>query len=205
MSSRVRLCLNFGSLGPVAALEVSLLSRAFSGIYVPICAAPRMLSANTQQDESICNARGNVFTIAQSKSWKPLGAWQLGLDYLAYGGNGDYGLDKLSSTLLTGSTMRMDNIITASINSTNFYLGYLGLGITKGSFGNSVADSPLTQAVKNYGWIPSYSYGYTAGAYYSKCEGRSRPVSDLTTYSGCFWYALFSDTRRLRCEPICAA
>ncbi|KAK6220473.1 eukaryotic aspartyl protease [Colletotrichum tabaci] len=122
-------------------------------------------------NESICNARGNIFTIAQSKSWKPLGAWQLGLDYLGYDGNGDYGLDKLSSTLLTGSTMRMDNIITASINSTNFYLGYLGLGITKGSFGNSVADSPLTQAVKNYGWIPSYSYGYTAGAYYMGASG----------------------------------
>ncbi|KAJ0166085.1 hypothetical protein CTA2_8768 [Colletotrichum tanaceti] len=121
--------------------------------------------------ESICNARGNVFTIAQSKSWNSLGAWQLGLDYLAYGGNGDYGMDKLSSTLLTGGTMRMDNITTASINSTNYYLGYLGLGITQGGFGNSVADSPLTQAVKNYGWIPSYSYGYTAGAYYMGASG----------------------------------
>ncbi|EXF85652.1 eukaryotic aspartyl protease [Colletotrichum fioriniae PJ7] len=122
--------------------------------------------------EPLCNtARGNVFTIADSKSWNPLGAWQLGLDYLGYGGNGDYGLDKLSSTLLTGDGMSMDNIVTASINSTDYYLGYLGLGITKGSFGNQVAESPLTQAVKNYGWIPSYSYGYTAGAYYMGMSG----------------------------------
>ncbi|KZL87016.1 eukaryotic aspartyl protease [Colletotrichum incanum] len=123
-------------------------------------------------NEPLCNsARGNVFTIADSKSWNPLGAWQLGLDYLGYGGNGDYGLDTLSTTLLTGDGMRMDNIITASINSTDYYLGYLGLGVTKGSFGNQVAESPLTQAVKNYGWIPSYSYGYTAGAYYMGVSG----------------------------------
>ncbi|GKT85346.1 eukaryotic aspartyl protease [Colletotrichum tofieldiae] len=113
----------------------------------------------------------NVFTVADSKSWNPLGAWQLGLDYLGYGGNGDYGLDTLSTTLLTGDGMRMDNIITASINSTDYYLGYLGLGVTKGSFGNQVAESPLSQAVKNYGWIPSYSYGYTAGAYYITLGG----------------------------------
>ncbi|WYZ45322.1 hypothetical protein EsH8_VIII_000638 [Colletotrichum jinshuiense] len=122
--------------------------------------------------EPLCNtARGNVFTIADSSSWSPLGAWQLGLDYLGYGGNGDYGLDTLSTTLLTGDEMSMDNIVTASVNSTDYYLGFLGLGITKGSFGNKVAESPLTQAVKNYGWIPSYSFGYTAGAYYKGTSG----------------------------------
>ncbi|GKT48607.1 uncharacterized protein ColSpa_08788 [Colletotrichum spaethianum] len=123
-------------------------------------------------NELLCtSARGNVFSIADSKTWNPLGAWQLGLEYLGYGGNGDYGLDTLSTTLLTGDGMRMDNIITASLNSTDYYLGYLGLGVTKGSFGNQVAESPLSQAVKSYGWIPSYSYGFTAGAYYMGAAG----------------------------------
>ncbi|OLN87960.1 Aspartic proteinase yapsin-3 [Colletotrichum chlorophyti] len=122
--------------------------------------------------EPLCNsARGNVFTISNSKTWNPLGAWQLGLNYLGYGGNGDYGLDTLSATLLTGGEISMNNIITASINSTDYYLGYLGLGLTKGSFGDQIAESPLTQAVKNYGLIPSYSYGYTAGAYYKGTSG----------------------------------
>ncbi|KAF9881858.1 eukaryotic aspartyl protease [Colletotrichum karsti] len=122
--------------------------------------------------EPLCNAaRGNVFTVADSKSWDPLGGWQLGLDYLGYGGNGDYGLDSLSTTTMAGDAISMDNIITASINSTDYYLGFLGLGITKGSFGNEIAESPLTQAVKTYGWIPSYSYGYTAGAYYKGTSG----------------------------------
>ncbi|KAL0944334.1 eukaryotic aspartyl protease family protein [Colletotrichum truncatum] len=122
--------------------------------------------------EPLCNnARGNVFTFSDSKSWNSLGAWQLGLDYLGYGGNGDYGLDTLTTTTLAGKAITMDNVITASINSTDYYLGFLGLGITKGSFGNEIAESPLTQAVKNYGWIPSYSYGYTAGAYYKGTSG----------------------------------
>ncbi|KAI8276393.1 hypothetical protein K4K56_001130 [Colletotrichum sp. SAR 10_98] len=122
--------------------------------------------------EPLCNsARGNVFTVTDSKSWDPLGGWQLGLDYLGYGGNGDYGLDTLSTTTLAGDAISMDNIITASINSTDYYLGFLGLGITKGSFGNEIAESPLTQAVKTYGWIPSYSYGYTAGACYKGTSG----------------------------------
>ncbi|WDK11616.1 eukaryotic aspartyl protease [Colletotrichum graminicola] len=65
----------------------------------------------------------------------------------------------------------MDNIITASINATSYYLGFLGLGVTKGSFGNQVAESPLSQAVKQHGRIPSYSYGYTAGAHYMGVSG----------------------------------
>ncbi|TDZ26395.1 hypothetical protein Cob_v000823 [Colletotrichum orbiculare MAFF 240422] len=122
--------------------------------------------------EPLCSsARGNIFSVADSKSWDSLGAWQLGLDYLDYGGNGDYGLDTLSTTTLSGKSMTMKDIITASFNSTDYYLGYLGLGITKGSFGNEIAESPLTQAVKTYGWIPSYSYGYTAGAYYKGTSG----------------------------------
>lgn len=132
-----------------------------------------------------------------------MGGWQLGLDYLGYGGNGDYGLDTLETTTLTGDKVTMDNIITASINSTDYYLGFLGLGITKGSFGNQIAESPLTQAVKTYGWIPSYSYGYTAGAYYSKSmPPRWAPCMALTFGRGHFRYAVLRDTGRIRRKPI---
>ncbi|KAK1597289.1 eukaryotic aspartyl protease [Colletotrichum navitas] len=122
---------------------------------------------------SLCNsARGGVFEMAGSKSWSSLGTWQLGFDYLNNGGNGDYGLETLSATLLEGDgLLSMDNIITASINTTSYYLGFLGLGVTKGSFGNRVAESPFSQAVKKYGRIPSYSYGYTAGAHYMGVSG----------------------------------
>ncbi|KAK1988582.1 eukaryotic aspartyl protease [Colletotrichum cereale] len=123
--------------------------------------------------DPLCNnARGDVFNMADSKSWNSLGAWQLGLSYLDRGGDGDYGLETLSATPFKGiGGLSMDNIITASINSTSYYLGFLGLGVTKGSFGNQVAESPLSQAVKKYGRIPSYSYGYTAGAHYMGVSG----------------------------------
>ncbi|KAK1963344.1 eukaryotic aspartyl protease [Colletotrichum sublineola] len=124
-------------------------------------------------NEPLCNsARGGVFQMADSESWNSLGAWQLGLNYLDRVGDGDYGLETFSATLLEGDGgVSIDNIITASINTTSYYLGFLGLGVTKGSFGNQVAESPLSQAVKKNGRIPSYSYGYTAGAHYMGVSG----------------------------------
>lgn len=73
-------------------------------------------------------------------------------------------------TALTSSDTQfaMDDVITAAVNSTDYYTGFFGLGIAQGRFGDDVHESPLTQAVKQFGLIPSYSYGYTAGAYYSR-------------------------------------
>jgi hypothetical protein len=97
-----------------------------------------------------------------------MGTWELGLDYLGNRANGNYGLDTMiSSSPISGSTLNMAGTLVATINTTDYFLGTLGLGITRGNFGGSVIDSPLTQAVSGSGLIPSYSYGYTAGAHYS--------------------------------------
>ncbi|KAM5348308.1 hypothetical protein ACJ41O_008132 [Fusarium nematophilum] len=61
----------------------------------------------------------------------------------------------------------MTKVLMAAINTTDYLNGLFGLGITQGNFSGRVAESPLTQAVKDFGWIPSYSFGYTAGAHYS--------------------------------------
>jgi hypothetical protein len=121
-------------------------------------------------DSSQCSTlRGNTFDFKNSSTWYPLGKWQLGLDYLGLPGTGDYGLETVASVSpITNQGFSMNNVITASVNTSNFFTGFLGLGIVEGSFGDKVAESPLTQAVKTFGWIPSYSFGYTAGAYYSK-------------------------------------
>ena len=96
-----------------------------------------------------------------------MGIWGLGLDWLGYGGNGLYGLDLLESHGTDGDTLfSMQSTLTAAINTTDYFLGFFGLGITQASFGDVVAKSPLTQAVEAYGLIPSYTYGYTAGAHY---------------------------------------
>ncbi|KAI6748605.1 hypothetical protein HG530_015378 [Fusarium avenaceum] len=118
-------------------------------------------------------ARGGVFNPQESSDWSPLGIWQLGLNYLGYGGNGDYGRDHISmQSPLSDTPYTMDDVLIATINTTSYLHGLFGLGITQGNFNGTVADSPLTQAVAQYGLIPSYSFGYTAGAYY-----RNTPVS----------------------------
>lgn len=60
----------------------------------------------------------------------------------------------------------MSQVLIAAINTTDYFIGQFGLGISAGVFNDKTADSALTQAVKQFGWVPSYSYGYTAGASY---------------------------------------
>ncbi|RFU74103.1 eukaryotic aspartyl protease family [Trichoderma arundinaceum] len=125
-------------------------------------------------EEPHCTAsRGGIYTPFASKHWSYMGIWQLGLEYLGYGGNGQYGLDTVNAySTITDIGFGMSNVLMSTINTTDYYIGLLGLGITQGTFGHEVAQSPLTQAVHTFGWIPSYSYGYTAGASY-----RNIPVS----------------------------
>lgn len=62
----------------------------------------------------------------------------------------------------------LDNSLVSVFNTTEYYNGFFGLGIVSGEFNQQVHDSPFSQMVAEYGWFPSYTYGYTAGAYYSK-------------------------------------
>ncbi|KAI0132238.1 aspartic peptidase domain-containing protein [Xylariales sp. AK1849] len=117
---------------------------------------------------ALCTAaRGNVYNISASNSWSPLGAWQLGLQYLGLGGNGDYANETVvvfdSATRLQTALQKQ---VVGAINDTGYYTGFFGLGITPGRFGSAVAPSPIAALVENDSVIPSHSYGYTAGAYY---------------------------------------
>ncbi|CAG7564808.1 unnamed protein product [Fusarium equiseti] len=118
-------------------------------------------------------ARGGIYDAEESTDWTSLGTWQLGLSYLGYGGNGNYGRDLINTqSPLTSEPFTMDGVLIASINTTQYLTGLFGLGITQGNFNGTVAESPMTQAVSEYGLIPSYSFGYTAGAHY-----RNMPAS----------------------------
>jgi hypothetical protein len=98
-----------------------------------------------------------------------MGTWQLGLDHFNYSANGRYGLDSLRiDPISSEQTLSMSHVLTSAYNSTDYYLGILGVGVTQGNFGDKVAKSPLTVAVEEFGLSPSYSYGYTAGAHYRK-------------------------------------
>jgi hypothetical protein len=53
------------------------------------------------------------------------------------------------------------------LDSTEFWLGSLGLGIQSSRFeGTTNHLTFLSSLVETEGLIPSHSYGYTAGAYY---------------------------------------
>lgn len=88
---------------------------------------------------------------------------------LPYGGNGDYGLESIAFTnTLSGKTTSVNSALMAAINDTDYYQGYIGLGVAQGRFGRNVTNPFITQLVETYGVIPSHSYGYTAGANYGK-------------------------------------
>ncbi|KAL7805342.1 aspartic peptidase domain-containing protein [Trichoderma gracile] len=157
----------FWAIGPGGCLKSTSTSQHDRGppLYARHLARP---------EEPHCTAaRGGIYTPFASKHWSYMGIWQLGLEYLGYGGNGQYGLDTVNAySKITDIGFGMSNVLMSAVNTTDYYLGYFGLGITQGNFGREVAQSPLTQAVHTFGWIPSYSYGFTAGASY-----RNTPVS----------------------------
>ncbi|KAI0402082.1 aspartic peptidase domain-containing protein [Xylaria palmicola] len=121
----------------------------------------------------LCNdARGGVFNRNASKSWSPMGVWQLGLKTIGIQANGDYGME----TVVVYDSVRrwqtsLNKLLVAGINDTAAYTGFFGLGITDGNFGGVVAQGPLASLVQQSGIIPSHSYGYTAGAYYAGTKG----------------------------------
>ena len=88
---------------------------------------------------------------------------------LPYGGNGDYGLESFAFTdTIHGTTTAVKSALVAAINDTDYYQGYIGVGVAQGRFGKNVTNPFLTQLVETYGFVPSHSYGYTAGANYGE-------------------------------------
>lgn len=127
----------------------------------------RLLMTGFTDEPHCVAARGGIFTPSTSQEWSSLGTWQLGSSYLGVNGNGDYGLGDIAQDSASNASFTMPNVLMAVINTTDSFIGQLGLGIIEGNFSTRVVDSPLTQAVETDGWIPSYSYGFTAGASYS--------------------------------------
>lgn len=122
---------------------------------------------------AICaSLRGGLFNSTQSSTWTPEGFYDLGLDtQLGFSGYGGYGLDDVTFGT-TGVTLT-DTIIS-TINSTEYWIGFFGVGIVPGNFSTFTATSPISDLVEKEDVIPSHSYGYTAGAKY---QLKGEPVS----------------------------
>ncbi|PQE10187.1 eukaryotic aspartyl protease protein [Rutstroemia sp. NJR-2017a WRK4] len=124
-------------------------------------------------NDSICAAnRGNIVDPYKSSTWQPEGAFDLSLDpQLGFEGYAEYGLDRID---FGTSNVSAPSIIVGSINTTEYWLGFFGLGIIPGSFTQNTVLGPISVLVETANVIPSHSYGYTAGAKYQQ---KGEPVS----------------------------
>ncbi|KAK1776061.1 aspartic peptidase domain-containing protein [Copromyces sp. CBS 386.78] len=115
------------------------------------------------------DARGGVFDYHISETWHTLGAgaYELGMNHIGVRRNGDYGLDTVAFVdTKASSATSIDGVLIAAVNATEYYQGYIGLGVTQGNINHNVTNPLITQLAEVDGMIPSHSYGYTAGAYY---------------------------------------
>jgi hypothetical protein len=134
-----------------------------------------VLSLTRRQSATACiTKRGGIFKANQSSTWSSIGPYALNFQpALGVTGSADYGLDTIS----VGDAISVPEQIVGIMNSTEFLLGSLGLGVIPSNFSSKNQPTFLTSMVENQSAIPSHSYGYTAGAYYRKiycvvCSGR---------------------------------
>ena len=145
-----------------------------------------VIGADGCDGTSTCfDERGGTFKRNASSTWKDQGKLWLGLDaQLGFGGQGNYGLDRIA----IDNDTSVDDQIIASLNTTDYLLGFLGLGIQSTNLTGPDQRTFLTTMVENKSLIPSHSYGYTAGASY-----RLKGVPASLTLGGV-------DTNRYRAE-----
>ena len=120
-----------------------------------------------------CNElRGNLFDTTKSTSWKEVNKLTLGVETTlgwAEDEGGDFGFD---SVILDGAqgAVPVDQTVVAAITATDSYVGVLGLAARnatlQGKTANETAPS-LLSSLRTSSRIPSLSYSYTAGAFYS--------------------------------------
>jgi hypothetical protein len=123
--------------------------------------------------DTLCTTnKGGLFSPLKSSTWQEQGFFDLGVDYqLGNTAYAEYGLDNLTFGA-TGITIPSAIIGAFNgsglTNTTSYFTGLFGVGITPGNFTNITPLSAISALVEQMGTIPSHSYGYTAGASYRK-------------------------------------
>ena len=121
-----------------------------------------VIGTNGCDGSEICRSkRGGLFEANISSSWQNVGGYQLGMDtQLGFTGAGTYGFDKIA---ISDSLSVPDQIVSV-VNDTQYWLGYVGLGIKGTNFTQENKPTLLSSLSATQDLIPSY--GYTAGASY---------------------------------------
>ena len=114
--------------------------------------------------------RGDIFTVENSTSWVDIGIFTLELEAgLGLGGNGQFGRDTVSLGYTGSGGPTLKSQVVAGIADEDYWLGLFGLDPTPTNFTNLNDPQPSYMwYLRNQSMIPSTSWGYTAGAVYSR-------------------------------------
>lgn len=113
---------------------------------------------------------GTGFQINSSSTWELIGLFTSNLEeMLGYTVNAEYGNDKVGLQNEDSNGLTMNDSVVGGIAMNDFYLGVFGLGPKSSNFSTFDDSKPSFMArLNSTKIIPSVSYGYTAGAAYSK-------------------------------------
>lgn len=132
-----------------------------------------------EYDPPDCGARRGVygyknsttgFSVGKSSTWKELGLYSVGLkSELGYAANASYGLDNVGLMIPNAGGPTLKNQVVGGIASSTFYLGIFGLSPRASNFSEfAYPQRSFITTLKDENMVPSISYSYTAGAFYSE-------------------------------------
>ena len=131
------------------------------------------------ESETCAQSRGELFDYSLSTTWSSLVNYSLGVENnLGYEAAASYGFDTVAlglSNATGGPTLQRQ--VVAALQDYSYYTGLFGLGnqpvnVTgSNDLDNLTGTTPYTSfltTMKNENLIPSLSWAYTAGAFYSE-------------------------------------
>ena len=121
------------------------------------------------------DSRGRLFNSNQSATYVPNSIYTLGVEgNLGLDSAGYFGYDDVTIGLSGSTGPYVQHQIIAAIADPRYWLGSFGLNPQPSNFTNFVSPQPsFMQSLRQTNQIPSISYGYTAGAYYSEFISRN--------------------------------
>ncbi|KAL8775492.1 MAG: hypothetical protein Q9194_003711 [Teloschistes cf. exilis] len=123
----------------------------------------------TASDKACANARGGLFNMNTSSTWKPNGFWQLQNERnLGIFANGLFGNDTIGLGIQGSGGPTLQNQILATIGTEDFYVGMFAVNPKRTNYTGVTEQGQASYmtSLKEQNLIPSVSFGYTAGAPY---------------------------------------
>ena len=131
----------------------------------------------TTDPKNCGDLRGFLFNSNDSSTWSTGGLKNNGLydltafeeNILGYSGNAYYGFDDITFGWQSDRLPKLSHQVIAGYVTKDFYLGSLGISPQPILFDNfNNAYPSLLTTLRNESLIPSFSWSYTAGAYYQE-------------------------------------